>query len=554
MLTQSEIINILSHLPFQVEGTSFEMANEVLSFTLNFKVKSEVISFKVHISPWYPYHYMGQEGITFYNETLMPYSHIMEGGNLCLHSRANQKVASKFKEDVTQLYEWIVKYYVNGEKDSHYEDIVVNESKFGEHFMCFAIPMAERPNLTQTYGMAYVKQLSLSIRHEIPCLNYLVYGFQSEFPKIQATNLELSSVYKTKGKQDFQAPFIILKDHPSDYGKFAIRDICKLSELMTQEQLSFISNVLRKEIDTNWKYFPIFIGFPTINNQFGWLTLMIDLDNIPWHGEPEKINGRKTGRWLSVPNKNAVTMYAKTEILTPELYYGRGAFPEDFINSRILILGLGAIGSILARTLAKCGCCNLTLYDFDTKQYNNCCRSEYDFYRGSYDKQYELSLQLTYAHPFVEVYSLPRDFDMAIKAAFQKGNHNEFKKKLNEYDLIFDCTTDDDLAYILDHLQESSQIINLSISNHAHQLVCAFSPNISNFLNFAFSKCVSLEDGDDLFNPTGCWNPTFKASYNDINSLLQYALKRIVRMVTYQEPKHNFILSDSDEGIKINRI
>ena len=143
---------------------------------------------------------------------------------------------------------------------------------------------------------------------------------------------------------------------------------------------------------------------------------------------------------------------------------------------------------------------------------------------------------------------------MAIKAAFQKGNHDDVRKKLNEYDIIFDCTTDDDLAYILDHLQVSSQIINLSISNHAHQLVCAFSPNISNFLNFAFSKCVSLKDGDDLFNPTGCWNPTFKASYNDINSLLQYALKRIVRMVTYQEPKHNFILSDSDEGIKINRI
>ena len=273
-----------------------------------------------------------------------------------------------------------------------------------------------------------------------------------------------------------------------------------------------------------------------------------------WHGEPERIIGKRPGRWISVPNEDAVAKFAKSEIITPELYYGRGAFPKDFITSKMLILGLGAIGSILARTLAKCGCRHIDLYDFDSKQYSNCCRSEYDFYRGSSDKQYELSLQLTSAHPFIEVNLLPREFDMAIKAAFQKGDTDGIKKKLNEYDFIFDCTTDDDLAYILDQIQTSSQIINLSISNHAHQLVCAFSPKISNFLKFAFSKCVSNKDEDDMFNPTGCWNPTFKASYNDINSLLQYALKRIVRMVSCQEPKHNFILSDSYEGIKIHRI
>ena len=36
--------------------------------------------------------------------------------------------------------------------------------------------------------------------------------------------------------------------------------------------------------------------------------------------------------------------------------------------------------------------------------------------------------------------------------------------------------------------------------------------------------------------------------------MLQYAIKRIVKMVTAQEQKHNFILSESDEGLRIDRI
>lgn len=553
MLAKSEILQILSHLPFQVEGSSFEMEGEMLCFLLTFNTGNETTHFKVKMTPWYPFHFMGQEGISFFNEDLKEFAHIMEHGNLCIHSLTNQDPKSKFREDVTQLYDWIVKYLIHGAKDSHYEDIVVNDSLIGECYMCYAVPLSERPNLCNDYGVACIKNLSPSILHETKCLNHLVYCFHNIYPKADADNFWLSSVYKTYDHNDSIAPFVLLKDHPSRYGKFAIKDIGTLSSFMTQAQLQFISHMLNDETAKDKQFMPIFIGFPTVNNQIGWLTLMINLDNIPWHGEAERINGVKTGKWLSVPNKNAEAVYAKTEIITPELYYGRGMFPESFTLSKILILGVGAIGSILAKTLVKCGCRNISLYDFDTKSYGNCCRSEYDFYRGNGDKQNELCLQLTASDPFVEITLLPHNFDLAVKAAFNNGDHEMLNNRFNEYDYIFDCTTDDDLTYILDQLQVKSQVVNLSISNHAKQLVCGFSPKISDFLKLAFSKLVKADE-HDLYNPTGCWNPTFKASYNDINLMLQYALKRIVRMVTAQEIKHNFILSDSDEGLRIERI
>ena len=56
-------------------------------------------------------------------------------------------------------------------------------------------------------------------------------------------------------------------------------------------------------------------------------------------------------------------------------------------------------------------------------------------------------------------------------------------------------------------------------------------------------------DIDDLHNPTGCWNPTFKASYNDINVLVQNAIKHInLRFAEKQKSLKNFVLETEVEN------
>ena len=123
---------------------------------------------------------------------------------------------------------------------------------------------------------------------------------------------------------------------------------------------------------------------------------------------------------------------------------------------------------------------------------------------------------------------------------------------MNEFDLIFDCSTDDDTMRLLEKLQLRCDIVNISITNHASELICGFSPNISTFVQNAFSSIVE-NDLSDLYAPSGCWSRTFKASYNDIALMVQYALKHIHRMLIGIEEKHNFILRDSENGLKINR-
>lgn len=81
-------------------------------------------------------------------------------------------------------------------------------------------------------------------------------------------------------------------------------------------------------------------------------------------------------------------------------------------------------------------------------------------------------------------------------------------------------------------------------------MVCAFYPNIYRFVNNQFGN-VLKNDLDDVYNPTGCWNPTFKASYNDISALLQFAIKHINRIIDQKSAKNNFVVKEIDECLKI---
>ena len=64
---------------------------------------------------------------------------------------------------------------------------------------------------------------------------------------------------------------------------------------------------------------------------------------------------------------------------------------------------------------------------------------------------------------------------------------------------------------------------------------------------------VIKEGTGDMYNPEGCWSPTFKASYNDVQVMVQYALRNIVRMLSGESAKANFMIREIDESLKLIR-
>ena len=92
--------------------------------------------------------------------------------------------------------------------------------------------------------------------------------------------------------------------------------------------------------------------------------------------------------------------------------------------------------------------------------------------------------------------------------------------------------------------------MSISITNNARELIVAVSPNVTAFQKFAVSN-LAQDEGVDMFYPIGCWNPTFKASYNDISTVLQFGIKKINQMFDSQATVRSFIVKANDNGISV---
>src|SRR5690606_21945154 len=117
-------------------------------------------------------------------------------------------------------------------------------------------------------------------------------------------------------------------------------------------------------------------------------------------GVAEKIDDIKTGKWLTAIKKSEIK-WGISRNTSYKYFFGRGIFSEKLTNRKILIIGIGAIGSIVAKTLTQCGCKNIDFIDHDIKEPENICRSEYRFANGITNKTTELEKILFEISPFI---------------------------------------------------------------------------------------------------------------------------------------------------------
>ena len=111
------------------------------------------------------------------------------------------------------------------------------------------------------------------------------------------------------------------------------------------------------------------------------------------------------------------------------------------------------------------------------------------------------------------------------------------------FDYIFDCTTDKYLSIMLDEMQIRGTIVNLSITNEAKQFVAVTGRgNIHLIKNNIYERLSPNEQ--PFYVATGCWSPTFKASFVDINVLLSYAIEEISKKLEDGKGINSFIISN----------
>lgn len=551
MLTASVIKDLISGLEGVVLIDGFS-TNEDGSLWGRIEVEvsqgNEGLEWDVVISPYYPFKSMGVASIQFRNMHLLEYPHIMKDGSLCMHPKKHKDSESQFICDLEFLKDWVKIYYLHGKKDAHYEHLIVNPHLVENEYYTFCFAETHESFPVGDFGLVYYTSLQKGWQVGNVINNFVVQKFASKKYHKKEFACKISSTYQILNPN--LGVYCLLKDPPATHGKFIIEDYDHIRGLFSQEQKDYIYSFVLLLHKKSKSVFPLFCGYKIPSGEIHWQAMVIFMDDLPI--EAVRVGTGKERAWYT-EFKSGKIQWARTENISYEYFFGRGAMPKELANKRVLILGIGAVGSIVAETLTRCGAKYLTLYDVDQKEPGNVCRSAYSFFAGITEKMQELRNALNQISPHIECTCLNQGLDYRLKTSSKEHRLEELSNFLDEYDIVLDCTTDNQLMWILDDIESKAQLINLSITNHAQELVCAFSPNVTDTIETIFSL-LSRDIDTDMYNPTGCWSPTFKASYNDVSSKVQFAVKHIVKMLTKTEPQSNFYITENDSILSVCKL
>lgn len=548
--SKEELLDTIGSISYVSNLRDFNFDNNLVSFNIAFDFEglNEEIIFEVTINSQYPFKFSGSETISFNNLDLIEYSHVMSDGSVCFHNQHCIDFRQKLIQDFEAIKSWITKYIVKEEKDSHYEHLIFNNDAFeGSHYSYQFTDVKESFKKGE-FGTVSLKPLTSSPYYKSRMSNYLAQSF-IDHSNFTVKNCDWNSHYMSANQSE-QGLYVFIEDAPAVNQRFSFDNWKNFESLVSQDFLQYLSRYVISVRSTYNRRLPIplFIGFHTKDKNVHWQVALINIDESIFEGSTD-INGKYIYKL-----KNKDITWAVTNNSSYSYFFGRGAFNKALTNAKILVIGVGAVGSNVAKTLTRCGCRDISLVDYDIKKPENICRSEYEFIYAYANKVDELRSLLYKISPFIDIIASDSLFTEYLKSdSYVELFADNIRAELSNYDYIFDCSTDDDLMHILDEIDITSIIINLSITNHAQSLVCGVSPNTYKFVRHQFDNILE-NDVEDLYNPLGCWSPTFKASYNDISTLIHFALKHINIMVSNKQLNSFVINQDNNyESLKVSK-
>ena len=229
-------------------------------------------------------------------------------------------------------------------------------------------------------------------------------------------------------------------------------------------------------------------------------------------------------------------------------FYGRGCLASGFINKKILLIGLGAIGSFLAETLVRGGIRDITLSDGDYVEAGNLCRASFEMNSIGDSKASALADKLERISPFCAVKQEGEWYENGLFLCDYKhgefyGNVNydsqeKFLKEIEKYDLIIDCTASNELLHFLSYaVKLPTQLISVCITNHAKD--CLFLSNTNgNVFEQRKHVLAKIEQDTDNFYVagTGCYSPTFLATASDMLPFTNLVVRKINKSLANTMP------------------
>lgn len=258
---------------------------------------------------------------------------------------------------------------------------------------------------------------------------------------------------------------------------------------------------------------------------------------------------------------------ASPQYITKEMFFGRGALCPILAGKHIALVGLGAIGSIVADVLTHSGIQYIGLWDGDIVEPGNICRSSYQLRDLGQNKVDAIKTKIQSINPFVNIseviphgyWSYDANFSNYVNGTFygnvNYNNQEEAVKQLDNFDLIIDCTGSNEMLHFLSYAASNIDIISMCITNHANDLLCITNKDGNPFeLRKAYLSRIEQDTKNFYIEGEGCYSPTFLANNCDIASLVNLALRDLNLSMDKGTLMHSTIYSYSERGIIADRI
>lgn len=255
------------------------------------------------------------------------------------------------------------------------------------------------------------------------------------------------------------------------------------------------------------------------------------------HGDvaPRGYRRNERGYWLydqaNLFERALPIDWLRTDNWAPEELRSRGALPESLRNSRVLLLGAGALGSAMAELLVRGGVSHLVILDGDVLEAGNLVRHTLDLTDVRHFKADALAQRLRTINPDLRVHPVRKNLDAQTARSTWL---------VSRCDTVLDCTGSDEVLDTLGRLtwEDSRLFFSTSFGVGARRLLC-FSATGGVFPSHEFWTQAGpwlRQEHEELRRTAlpreglGCWHPVFPARADDVALAAAIAVKALVRV------------------------
>lgn len=319
-----------------------------------------------------------------------------------------------------------------------------------------------------------------------------------------------------------------------------------------------------EEYEYGYEDIPFALGIKE-EHRINWLFLYTNREAT----KSESVNYDLGVSQVSITRNKSITLWRKSiQSIDSSMFFGRGSLCDNLKEKRIAIVGLGAIGSMVAESLAHSGVSKIGLWDGDIIEPGNICRSIYNLADIGKSKVRAIENKIRCINPFIDTkeirahgrwYMYNVNYSEYVEGSFYDNvnykSQEDSIKEIQDFDMIIDCTGSNEMLHFLSYAVPEKELISLCITNHSNELVCTTNADGNAFeLRKAYLSRIEQDTRNFYVEGSGCYSPTFLAKYFDIASLVNCCIRDLDNTTSEGKVMHSCVLSHCKSGILIDYI